>query len=627
MTELVDASYWLAGAYYIEWDQQGELRIAGPDNHLYYGSIGLDRDQTTISSVRGIKDELVMELEIAASSFLLADPAMGHIRKVRAYIEPNRVRKPSFAEVEQRHPGALAPNYLTAEDNVISYRRNYDGNFYGVVITVPPEAEIVRKDRKKGFLITTKGDVIKLTLKTVTGYARVRTDRTYDGPIFEHRPETTGLLGQTAAEITHLVRYNKTSGFDFGTVFPRDWMEAADLGLGDLDVAAIRHMYHKAIEFIDGQGEGWHENIVGEFAAERRDEIKELASTFDELVRNTYPVSFNARRYVHAMEETFIVRNMIDIEPHYLLGLATLPPQHWSPDDIGLLRRVAHYILNQAEDNDLITFKKLPPKLKRHKQEEYYGAGNWRDSHLAYQVVSPIIAPYDVNAVFYPQALVLIHRYAERLNVDAERAERLIAKWSKVKDKYRFTNDDGSEAYALALYDVHQKDGMATYKMLRVNHTDEAYDLFYGVPSEEEVTSFAKRLLDPAYFYTSSGPTVVGHGEGYNTTYYHGEVIWTKQTAFIVAGLYRQLHRDDVKWKPATMILMREAAIKSAEANMKAVDTLGVVPELHYDVDGVPHLYSDQPKAEGPMNTVQLWSAIGIRRILKVHHELTKKAV
>ena len=76
MTQL-DASYWLAGAYYIEWDQQGELRIAGPDNHLYYGSIGLDRTKTTIGSVEAVKGELVLELDVAASSLLLADPAMG----------------------------------------------------------------------------------------------------------------------------------------------------------------------------------------------------------------------------------------------------------------------------------------------------------------------------------------------------------------------------------------------------------------------------------------------------------------------------------------------------------------------------------------------------------------------
>jgi hypothetical protein len=620
----VPSSHWIAGAYYLEWDQLGQLRIAGPDNHLYFGSIGLDQKTTKVSSIETNKGELVLGLDVPGSSFVLVDPAMGHIRKMRALTEPEGGVRPSFEQVGAEHPGALAPNFTLVEGNTITYRRNYDGNYYGVVITVPKEAKLSRDDQVNGFRID-GGERLTLQLKTITGYGHEHPDKTYTGPIFVPGSETKD---ETAVEMRHLITHNKTSGIDYGTVFPRDWMEAADLGAGDLSNATIAYMYHKAIEHTDGDGEGWHENIVGEYAAERRDEIRELAAALDELIPDVYPVKFSARRYVQAMEDTFIVRNMIDIEPRYVMGLITLSPVEWAEQDLERLRRVAHYIADQAERNQLITFKKLPPKLRRHKQDEYYGAGNWRDSQLAYQVVSPVIAPYDVNVVFYPRALEIMGRYAETLGLDGARIDRLQQKWSMVKEKYRFTNDDGSVAYALALYDVvHDQSGIATYKMLRVNHTDEAYELFYGQPDEEEVASFARRLLDPAYFYTASGPTVVGHGEGYDTTYYHGEVIWTKQTAFVVAGLYRQLERSDANWSETTKGLIRDAALKTAEAGLMAVERLGVVPELHYDLHGVTHLYNDQPQAEGPMNTVQLWSAVGIRRIEHIYGLLKGKKV
>ncbi len=615
-------SHWIAGAYYIEWDQLDQLRIAGPDNHLYFGSIGLTPATTKIVSVATKNDNLVLDMEVPGPSFLLADPAIGHIRKMRALTEPEQGTRLTFAQVAIDHPGALAPNYTMVDDGVITYRRNYDGNHYGVVIETPKGAVVTRDDGAGGFRIHSKVDRLRLRITTTTGYAQARPEKIYTKPIFERG---SNQKDETALEITHLIRHNKTSGIDYGTVFPRDWMEAADLGAGDLNNDTIAYMYHKAIEHTDGAGEGWHENIVGEYAAERRDEIRDLAAALDELIPDAYPVKFSARRYVQAMEDTFIVRNMIDIEPRYVMGLITLPPVEWSEQDLDRLRRVAGYIADQAERNELITFKKLPSSLRRHKQDEYYGAGNWRDSQLAYQVVSPVIAPYDVNVVFYPRALEIMGRYAETLGLDEARMQRLNEKWRDVRSKYRFINNDGSAAYALALYDVeHNDEGIATYKTLRVNHTDEAYELFYGQPDEEEVVSFARRLLDPAYFYTASGPIVVGHGEGYDTTYYHGEVIWTKQTAFIVAGLYRQLERSDASWGDATHDLLRKAALVTAKANLDAVERLGVVPELHYDRDGKPHLYNDQPQAEGPMNTVQLWSAVGIRRIKRVYDQLTK---
>jgi hypothetical protein len=132
--------------------------------------------------------------------------------------------------------------------------------------------------------------------------------------------------------------------------------------------------------------------------------------------------------------------------------------------------------------------------------------------------------------------------------------------------------------------------------MLAVNHLDETADLFYGQPSEDEVASFATRLLSPNYFYTASGPILVGRGHGYDHTQYHGEVIWAKQAAYAVAGLERSLeHGTKAGWSQPTLQLIRSGIQSTAEASLTAFRELDAIPELHYDDHGHARLYADQP--------------------------------
>ena len=46
---------------------------------------------------------------------------------------------------------------------------------------------------------------------------------------------------------------------------------------------------------------------------------------------------------------------------------------------------------------------------------------------------------------------------------------------------------------------------------------------------------------------------------------------------------------------------------------------MGAIPELHYDDNGTPRLYTDQTATEGTMNLVQLWSAMGARCIIRAY--------
>ena len=41
---------WIEGAYYVDFDNLGQLRIVGPNNHLHFGSVGVYRVTTAARS-------------------------------------------------------------------------------------------------------------------------------------------------------------------------------------------------------------------------------------------------------------------------------------------------------------------------------------------------------------------------------------------------------------------------------------------------------------------------------------------------------------------------------------------------------------------------------------------------
>lgn len=628
----LEPGLWLEGAYYVDFDTLGQLRVVGPNNHLHFASVGLYQDQISIDSFKIEHQDLVIEGHFLAKELFLHDPVMGHIQKVRHFTEKPGEPQPAYEQVVKKEPIELAPNYIGLESSKgryhIDYKRLYKKSWYGVVIKFEEDVKVLRQERKRGFkLEAAKGEKIAFTMTAKT-YPKPRIEITnvmkeapIDLKVFgKDSPKIDALLNRTHAEITHLVSSNKTSGFEYGTVFPRDWMESADLGTSELLPEAIHYMYAKAFEYVSPQGIGWHENIIGEFEFEKRQETRDLSATLDDLVDQSSRIGTALKDLINQIEDMYVIRNMIDIEPRYLVGLENIPTASLGKDDLERIRRVASYIVMQAQTSQLVTFKKLPTLMRRHKHDEYFAAGNWRDSQRAFKMVHPIIAPYDVNAVFYPKALAVISRMHRLLGVDKNTVDQLIKKWARVKEWYKFTNKDGTSAYALALYDVKTTGSQLEYKKLEVNHLDEAYGLFYGCPAEADVVSFCKRLVDSNYFYTPSGPVVIGKQDGYSTTDYHGEVIWTKQTAFVVAGLAKQLENE--KFSLATKKLIKEAVNKTAQASIEAFLKLGCAPELHYDKNGQPRLYNDQPKAEGPMNKVQLWSAVGARRIIREYVKL-----
>lgn len=606
---------WIVGGYYIDFDMLDELRIIGPNNHLYCGLIDIPRHKIIIKKIISKKQGYAVEISgvFLSKNINLYSPAMEDIREMRELIGRSHQEKPfvSFLEVRSQYSDKMVPHYIEHKKikgkNHINYKRFYgEQKNYQITLIFPQKTKVDEvKHPYRGHTITGKHKDIPFTLLAETNDCSVKQNipkmfviKKPPTKIFkklDKKNEDGSMINyfwkRTEAEIKHLVEWGKTSGDSFGTIFPRDWMESADLGVHDLSPHARDYMYFASLKNVTRTGESWHEDVVGEY------------------------------RYQHELAGKDIFdRNMIDIEPRHIIGLKLLTKKYLkNPETKQKTRSIANYILSKARENSLIIFKKDAETGK------FYSHGNWRDSEYAYKKISETIAPFDVNCVFYPEALRVIGLFQKELGLKTADIRALIKKWERVKDWYAFKNPDGTRAYALALYDIKEKNEKTDFKQFKVNHLDESYLLTYHDCAIEDVMSFCKRLVDEKYFFTHSGPTIVAKNNhfGYTTLDYHGVVIWTKQVAFAVLGLSKHLKIGiEQGWDKKILAEIKQAILKTCEAIISAFVKLEAIPELHYDKDGEPKFYTEQKFSGSQMSKVQLWSAVGARRILRKYSEL-----
>ena len=594
----INKNLWIEGGYYVDFDAFGQFRIIGPNNHLYCGLIDIPRHKMNINSIKSKNNILQINAVFNSDSVNLYYPAMDDMRTVRVLA----VRK-TFLNIREEIYDRMVPQIVRRSKKngktLLKFKRVYGKKYYQTIFEFD-ENIVVKKIKRPfaGFKISAESKKIKFIIKASTNDINfhklnkisIININDFNFNIFgEEEKIIREMWERTEFEMKHLLEWKKTSGDRFGTIFPRDWMEAADLGHHDLAPEAKSYMYEQSLKNVNKKGEGWHEDVIGEFKHEYELSGKDI---FD--------------------------RHMIDIEPHYLIGLEYLPQNFWvKQENRKKIRLVAKYVLEQAKNHSYIVFKKNND------------TGNWRDSGDAFRRASKIIAPFDVNAVFYPRALRAIEKNYKELGFDKSEAvqiNKLFNKWKNKKDEYKFKNEDGRTAYALALYGTEKnKDGSYQYDKFKVNHIDESYLYTYGRGSKEDIKSFCERLLDPRYFYTESGPLLVAKNNKYffNPKEYHGAVIWIKQTAFVVLGLSKHLKIALIEeWPLDLQKLIKKTILKITKNTLNAVEEMGAVPEVYADIKGKPVPFSELSGSKNEGSEVQLWSAIGIRRIIRKYYEL-----
>jgi len=585
-------TYFLKENYYVDIDAANQLRITGPGNHLLLGLTFPPKDRPVVERVREIKGDLSLTLAFAEKSLTFAPPVVTDIRTIRNYTESVRP-KPTYKDLARQGISEILPGvveyYDTEKNHVLLYENIYTDEegfekYYGAKLLVSRAFSVTRRN---GMITISGHDQVRFRVKTQTN---ISIAEKIESPIFATatistkerlNPFLRQLYKDSRKNIEFLVRTKKTSSFEYGTIFPRDWIESADLGANDLSDETTDYMYGESLRKISAKGEAWHEDVIGHFARKVGEES------------------------VH------IDRKMIDIEPRYIMGVPHLRTQFLLQDDIHKkLLLVSRYILENAKRKELISFKMQPGK-----GTGYYIVGNWRDSGNAFPSQKVPLSPYDVNCVFYPAALRIIRDFSDYFQIKQKHAiEQLVEKWDHNKEKFRLYHPKGVLGYALAL---HGKKNIP----MPIAHLDESYDMFYGKPSMQEIVSFAKKLVDPKFFYTPVGPILVAADEDeFTTSMYHGKVIWPKQAAYAVAGLARQYrYGKSQQWPAPVLDQLKESLVITAEACFRGWTDLGFVPELYYydKKNKKARLYIDQKKYEGQMSNIQLWSSVGARRIIR----------
>ncbi|MEA2097708.1 MAG: hypothetical protein U9P70_01360 [Patescibacteria group bacterium] len=593
----LNKNLWISGGYYVDFDTYEQFRIIGPNNHLYCGLIDIPRHKIVINSVKDKDNVLCIKGFFNAQKINLYYPAMDDMRTVR-----EEIGSETFLQIRKRVYDRLVPQFVrkTKKDGktFLKFKRRYGRKYYQTIFEFNKSIE-VKKIKKPfaGFEISFKTKKIDFTIKASTNdlnYKKIKkvslvNKKDFDFQVFgEKKKLIEKIWTQTEIEIKHLLEWKKTSGDRFGTIFPRDWMEAADIGHHDLTSEVRGYMYEESLKNVNSRGAGWHEDVVGEFKYE-------------------YEVS----------GKDILDRHMIDIEPHYLMNIRYFSQNFWlKKENRKRMHLVAKYILKQAKTRGHITFKKDND------------TGNWRDSGNAFRRLSDVIAPFDVNAVFYPKALHSIRDNYKEFGFkdnDVLEINKIYQKWKNKKDEYKFKNEDGTTAYALALYGSKDKKNKFVYRKMELNHIDESYLYTYCRGEQKEVKSFCKRLMDLNYFYTKSGPILVAKKNKYFYTSqeYHGLVIWIKQTAFIVLGLSKHLKFSIIEgWPISTQRMIKKTILKITENTLSAIEQMESIPEVYADIDGKAIPYHNLTGKKDRGSEVQLWSAIGIRRIIRKYYEL-----
>lgn len=593
--------FYIKDNFYFDIDTHNQLRISGPENHLFFG-VTFPEDVTVIVKEYGLeKGQLWVEVELNTTSMILPIPVVTDIRTLRNHTEQVHPR-PTYAELLQKEIHELIPKTTKlAKRNGQAYYQ-FSNSFtdetgkrkmYGTLLKAYGDTTLL----VKGNIVELHGtEPLKLRIETLTNIKikdRLRKkifNSTYLLPRELFTESQLKIYDQALEQIEHLIRAKKTSSFEYGTIFPRDWIESADLGQGDLTQDTVDYMYGQSMEHISETGEAWHENLVGESLSKIKD------------------------------PSLLIDRKMIDIEPRYLLGIRHVSKAFLTRQNVqDRLKKVATYVLKNAEEKELISFKQISDT------EEYHLVGNWRDSLRAYPAQKSPLSPYDVNCVFYPMALRVIREFHQFFGVtDLTKLNETVEKWGKQKAKFRLYHSPSLIGYTLAL---HGKKHLP----LPIAHLDESYDMFYGMPSLEEIVSFAEKVMDPNFFYTPVGPMLVDvDDENFTTGDYHGKVIWPKQAAYCVAGLNKQFRRGIREGWPWPVIeKIKAAVIMTAEACFKGWEDLGgIVPELYYydEKQRRARFYTDQEQYEGQMSLIQLWSSVGCRRIMQDYASVKKIA-
>ena len=462
--------------------------------------------------------------------------------------------------------------------------------------------------------------------------ARLRLTALHDYPAMHpleaseiFRPSFRDQISQTSQQAFAFLSYREkllAGSWRFLTYFGRDTLLSLALMKDALTPTIMETGLGSVLERVNPQGQVAHEEEIGEYPALKGPPLApgtHVPPGYDyTMLDDDLLLTIVAKKILldeHSVDRKRVAR-FLDRRTH---DGETYARQ---------LERNIHYVLKTAKP-----YAQAPSTVRLIRIQSPKGVGQWRDSNegLGYASI-----PYDVNAVLMPAALRAIPRLAqvlglsEALQIDAT---SMLKAWSKAHQ--HFTVGLGAAAARRLALQHAQERGVplpATDKSSKVAfhalaldhsgaplammHTDVAFDLFFGAPSEAELKTHLNALARPFPWglYTPVGILVANPAFEdepklralFTQHHYHGEVFWPWQHALIVAGLERQLQRKDLESSQRTkvhdlcMLLQSEIMSKNSSTELSTWD---------YDSKtGYRHQAFQRENDVTESNAAQLWS-------------------
>ncbi|WCL55264.1 hypothetical protein [Gimibacter soli] len=403
----------------------------------------------------------------------------------------------------------------------------------------------------EGIVLAGDGNRLDLTLTALTGDTPLTpirggdllTDKAADDPRLKN------ALGFLATREKLMA-----GSWRFLTYFGRDTLLSVRLLLPVLGHPTIEAVLGSVIERLNTNGEVAHEEAIGELAVLMN--LKESGSASSRPV-NDYGMIDDNLMLLPVLAD--YLDRLTDAEANAFLARATTSGERYGD----ALARNASFVLATAQP-----FAAEPMTTNLIALHAGELDGNWRDSeeglgHGRY--------PYDVNAVLMPAALEAIARLQARGLIDGPSGEatRFAAIWRReaVKPFMVTTTDTRKkiEAYAHETgvpatlpdgdFSFHALALDADGKPIPVQHSDDGFDLLFGAPDAERLSTaiavlerpFPAGLLSPVGMFVANAAfaddaTRPLFGPGH----YHGAVVWSWQQAMWAVGLRRQIERDDL---------------------------------------------------------------------------------
>jgi hypothetical protein len=569
--------------------RQSRVLVAFPAGNSGVGVWFEDSDvpvQWTLGDVKGSQQSdasgrplrgIVAEASVAAKKLVVRDAVLGSVRVLRDF------------QLGTAYPAATrAPARVSA--NRVTWARSRLDGAPGYTLSIELLDGRIRGGGGAPLVLSPSADgkPLRLRITALTG----------------ERPLTplaaNDLLNARAAQdvrsrqVLQFLSYREkflAGSWRFDTYFGRDTLMSLRLLMPSLQPVAIESGLASVLERLNVQGEVAHEEDIGEFAVMRHRQQHDQVSPADSPIYDYGMIDDDV------MLAPVVAAYLLDHPEGRIRAAAFLARKNTRGEPLGTsLMRNFDFVLQSAR-----AFAQQRTAQNLVSLKPGRNTGQWRDSEDG---LAGGRYPYDVNAVFMPEALDAIARFqqsrllqpysssSQRQALSA--ASELATVWSKQAPPLFGAQLPPMEAraaivrYAKALsidpapalgsvpraglrFDALALD--ANGKPIPVLHSDGGFALLFQNPDVTALDTTVESMLRPfpAGLLTGAGLLVANPvyadaetARKFSRTAYHGTVVWSWQQALVAAGLARQLQRKDLP--VATRTRLRDAQARFWQA-------------------------------------------------------------